>query len=183
MENGKLGSNYFTSQSLDRQFDFNLTLIDFHNLFNNEVRDDRTIAILGGTFLEMCLEHILYAFLPEEKEAKKLMEYNQPLGNFSNKISMVYCLGLIENVVREDLNLVRKIRNEFAHNLYASFENEKVKSWCNGLKWHKISLSSNPPIEATNLDLFQVGVNTMISHLNGCVSIARGEKRKVRNNF
>lgn len=44
------------------------------------------------------------------------------------------CLGLIYKPVRDDLNLVRKIRNEFAHNLYASFEDEKIESWCSGLK-------------------------------------------------
>jgi hypothetical protein len=61
-------------------------LMEFHNLFTYESKDDRTIAILGGTFLEMILEHILYAFFPEDdKEVGEMMQFNQPLGTFRNK--------------------------------------------------------------------------------------------------
>lgn len=75
-------------KGLEKHFDFNEALLAFHNLFNLENKDERTIAILGGAFLEMALEHLLYAFFPEdEKEVNNLFEYNQPLGNFSNKIS------------------------------------------------------------------------------------------------
>jgi hypothetical protein len=168
----------------NRYFDLLKALEEFHKLFTCTETDDRAIAVLGGTFLEMVLEHILYAFLPEnEKEVERLTEHNQPLGNFSNKIAMAYCLGLIEKIVKEDLNCIRKIRNEFAHNLYASFESDKVKSWCYQLKWHKIALVRDPPEDATVRDYFQVGTNTLISHLHGCVGLARGEKRKIRSNW
>jgi hypothetical protein len=95
----------------------------------------------------------------------------------------VLLLRLIDKVIREDLNLIRKIRNEFAHYLYASFENEKIKNWCLQLKWHKIMITPFPPSDATSKDYFRVGVNSLISHLNGCVSIARGEKRTLKNNL
>ncbi|AGA76666.1 hypothetical protein [Echinicola vietnamensis] len=171
-------------KAVDRYFDLNDSLMEFHKLFTYESKDDRTIAILGGTFLEMILEHILYAFFPEdEKEVEEMMLFNQPLGNFSGKIKMCYCLGLIDKVIKDDLNLVRKIRNEFAHNLYASFENDKLKSWCLALKWHRVLISSTPPLEANARDYFRVGVNSLIMHLNGCVSIARAEKRTIKNDF
>lgn len=171
-------------KAVERYFDLNDALREFHNLFTYESKDDRTIAILGGTFLEMILEHILYAFFPEDdKDVEEMMQFNQPLGNFSNKIKMCYCLGLIDKIIKEDLNLVRKIRNEFAHDLYASFENDKIKNWCLQLKWHKIIVTPYPPSDATPKDYFQVGVNSLITHLNGCVSIARGEKRSIKNNF
>jgi DNA-binding MltR family transcriptional regulator len=122
--------------------------------------------------------------MPEyEKEVEKLMEYNQPLGNFSNKITITYCLGLIDKVVKDDLTLVRKIRNKFAHDLLASFEDEQIKSWCIKLKWYKISMMRNPPADATTRDLFQVSVNQLIIYLNGYISVARGQKRVLRNNF
>src|SRR3546814_2970630 len=106
-----------------------------------------------------------------------------PLGNFSSKIKMCYCLGLIDKMIKEDLNLIRKIRNEFAHDLYASFDSDKIKNWCLQLKWHKIIVTPYPPSDATPKDYFQVGVNSLITHLNGCVSIARSEKRSIKNNF
>ena len=65
--------------------------------------------------------------MPEEdKEVDKLFEFNNALGNFSSKISMTYSLGLIEKIIKSDLHLVRKVPNEFAHDLYASFDNEKT---------------------------------------------------------
>lgn len=96
---------------------------------------------------------------------------------------MCYCLGLIDKIIKDDLNLARKIRNEFAHDLYASFESDKIKNWCLQLKLHKILVTSHPPQDATPKDYFQVGVNCLITHLNGCVSLARVEKRSIENNF
>lgn len=171
-------------KAVERYFDLNDALMEFHNLFTYESKDDRTIAILGGTFLEMILEHILYAFFPEDdKEVGEMMQFNQPLGNFSNKIKMCYCLGLIDKIIKDDLNLIRKIRNEFAHDLYASFESDKIKNWCLQLKWHKIIVTPYPPSGATPKDYFQVGVNSLITHLNGCMSIARNDKRIIKDNF
>ncbi len=128
-------SNLISGKALDRYFDLNQTLVEFSGLFTFAEQNERAIAILGGSFLEMILEHIILAYLPEdEKDVKKLMDVNQPLGNFSNKISFCYCLGLIEKVVKEDLNLIRKIRNKFAHDLFVTFEDEQIKSWCKELK-------------------------------------------------
>lgn len=177
-------SNLISGKALDRYFDLNKTLMEFSELFTFGENNERAIAILGGSFLEMILEHIILAYLPEdEKEVQKLMEVNQPLGNFSNKISFCYCLGLIEKVVKDDLNLIRKIRNKFAHDLFVSFEDNQIKSWCRELKWHKIAYVENPPSDATHRDLFQVDVLQLISNLNGHISIARGQKRSILNNF
>jgi len=173
-----------SGKALNRYFDFNDALIEFHRLFNVEGKDERAIAILGGTFLEMALEHLLHAFFPEgEKEVKKLFEYNQPLGNFSGKISLSYCLGLIDKMIKDDLNLVRKIRNKFAHDLYITFNDEEIKSWCQGLKFHIVSMMRRPPDGATELQIFQVGVNQLITNLSGYISVSRGQKREIMDNF
>lgn len=176
--------NLLRGKELERYFDFNYALYEFHQLFTYDEKDDRSIAIVGGTFLELALDHILRAFLPEEdKEVNKLFEFNNALGNFSNKITMVYSLGLIDKLIKDDLHLVRKIRNEFAHDLYASFENQKIAQLCKNLKWHKVAYVANPPENATIRDLFQVDVNQLISHLSGIIGISRGEKRKVIDNY
>lgn len=52
-------------KAAERYFNLNNSLREFHNLFTDESKDDKTIAFLGGTFLEMILEHILYAFFPK----------------------------------------------------------------------------------------------------------------------
>lgn len=177
-------NSLITGKALERYFDFNDAMLEFHKLFNIEKKDERTIAIIGGTFLEMALEHLLRAFFPEdEKEVNRLFEYNQTLGDFSSKINLSYCLGLIDKLIMEDLHLARKIRNKFAHDLYVSFEDQQIKSWSRELKFHKVSMMMNPPVGATELQIFQVGVNQLISNLSGYISVSRVEKRKIRNDF
>jgi len=183
MENN-LNSNLITGKAAERYFDLHNALLEFSELFTYTDPSDRNIAIVGATFLEMVIDHILLAFLPEdEKEVTKMMEVNQPLGNFSNKITMCYCLGLIDKVIKDDLNYVRKVRNKFAHDMSVSFDSEPIQSWCRELKWHKISLCAKSPVDATNRDFYQVGVHQLITHLNGCVGMARFQKRILLNNF
>ena len=173
-------SSIITGKALERYFELDEALAEFSRLFDYGEKIDRAIAIVGATFLEMVLEHILRAYLVDDEEAVgRLLEYDQPLGNFSRKTALVYCLGLIYKPVRDDLDLVRRIRNRFAHDLYASFEDEQVKSWCSALRWHRIAYVENPPSDATARDLFQVGVNQLVTYLNGVVGIARAQKRQV----
>lgn len=183
MGRGEFKIRTLSGDEAKRAFDFHKAQLDFHNLFNKEAEEDRNIAIIGGTFLEMALEHILRAFLPEDdSEVDKLFELNQPLNTFSGKISMCYSLGLVEKVVKDDLHIVRKIRNEFAHQLYAEFDHEKIRNWCFNLKWHRV-VYMNPPAEATAKQLFQVGVNQLIMNLAGYIDMAGFEKRKIRHDF
>lgn len=173
-----------SGKALERHFDLRDALSEYAKLFDYEEKNDRAIAIVGATFLEILLEHILWAFLiDDEKEVTELLQYDQPLGTFSGKIRMTYCLGLIYKPVRDDLHLVRKIRNEFAHNLYASFEGEKIKSWRTSLQWHKKAYVADPPPNASARDLFYVGVHRLVTYPDGVVCIAGGEKRIVKQVF
>jgi DNA-binding MltR family transcriptional regulator len=183
-KNNEFDPSLLSGKALEQYFELNNALYEFSKLFDYGEKNDRAIAIVGATFLDTILEHILRAFLIDnETEVNKLLQYDQPLGTFSGKITMAYCLGLIYKPVRDDLHLVRKIRNEFAHNLYASFEDERIKSWCSSLRWHRIAHVANPPCDATARDLFQVGTNQLVCNLNGAVGIARIQKRQVNKHF
>lgn len=155
-------------------------LREFHELFNKrEGIDERAIAIVGAAFLDSILEHTLINFMvDDEKETIRLLGYDQAMGTFSSRITAVYCLGLICKTVRDDLRIVAKIRNKFAHELRASFDSEPVSGWCHALKWHEFSMMK-PPSEATPRDIFEVGVNQVICYLNGVTSIALSDRRKV----
>lgn len=180
----KKSNHILTGKAAERYLELNDALFKFHDLFAYNTGDDRAIVIIGGSFVDIILDHILLAFLPEEdKEVERLLQYDQPLGSFGNKVRVAYSLGLIEKVVKDDLKLVGKIRNRFAHDLYASFDDENIKSWCRDLKWHKISMMMDPPIDATIRDLYQVGVNQLIVFLNGAVSLARINKREILDNY
>lgn len=170
---------FLTGRDAERHFELNASLIEFSTLFKFEEENDRAIAIVGAAFLDTILEHILRAFLvSDEKEVDSLLKYDKPLGTFSGRIAMTYCLGLIPKTIRNDLRTVAKIRNRFAHDLNASFEEDQIRSWCSNLKWHRISYVM-PLLDATARDLFQVGVHQIVTYLNGVVGIARGEARVV----
>lgn len=169
---------------MERHFDLRKAVIEFSSLFSYDEPNDRAIAVIGGAFLDTLLLITLHNFLPEnDKEVIGLFENNNPLATYSSRIKMTYCLGLIDRLIKDDLKLIGKIRNKFAHDLNASFSNDDVGSWCKALKWHKVFLMQNPPDNATNRDLFQVGVNTLISHLHGITLIAIGQKRKSLDEF
>ena len=54
---------------------------------------------------------------------------NGTLAIFSSKILMVSALELMDKIVKDDLHLIQKIRNEFVHNLVASFDDKKIANW------------------------------------------------------
>src|SRR5213075_2150523 len=98
------------------------------------------------------------------------MRYDGQMGTYSGRIRAAYCLGLLRKTVRDDLRLVVKIRNRFAHDLSASFAEDPIRSWCNSLRWHR-GVYMEPPPSASARDLFHVDVNQLVCHLNGYVSI------------
>jgi hypothetical protein len=176
-----MGSNIISGKDLERYWRHQDALLAFHNLFNERgTIDERAIAIVGTTFLDNILEHILINFMvDDEKETKKLIGIDGAMGAFSSRVTATFCLGLICRTVRDDLRTVGKIRNRFAHELEASFESEPIRGWCLLLKWHEISLMMKAPAGATPRDTFKVGVNQLICHLNGLVGTALLERRKI----
>ena len=167
-------------KDLERYWRLHDVLASFHMMFNEQQStDDRTIAIIAASYLDELLEHILVSFMvDDEKEMKRLVSFDGPMGTYSSRTTSAYCLGLIPSTVRDDLRTVGKIRNKFAHQLEASFDVEPIRAWCFSLKWHEFSMMMKPPEGATAKDIFKVGVNQLISYLNGIVGVARLERRQ-----
>ena len=82
------------------------------------VKSDRALVITIGSILDTQLESLLKRFLiKDNKRDEKLFNNNSPLSNFSSKISMCYYLGIISKYEYEALEIIRKIRNIFAHEI------------------------------------------------------------------
>lgn len=82
------------------------------------VKSDRALVITIGSILDTQLESLLKSFLiKDNKIDEKLFNNNSPLSNFSSKISMCYYLGIISKYEYEALEIIRKIRNIFAHEI------------------------------------------------------------------
>lgn len=78
---------------------------------------DRAAVILGAAWLDEGLKDLLGAFLlvGAKQETEELFGNNGPLGSFSARIVMSHRLGLISKDVKTSLDVVRRIRNKFAH--------------------------------------------------------------------
>jgi hypothetical protein len=107
-----------------------LILNDFSNTMRNE--SDRACAVLGGSLLDHKLEQACQRRMINNKN---LFEFNGPLGTFSSRILLAHSLAWIDDDIRNDLNSIRKIRNEFAHNVNHdySLSEDKVVSLCENL--------------------------------------------------
>ncbi len=97
--------------------------------------DDRSVVLNMAAFAEDTLEILLLAYLREEMQAKELVTgFNAPLGTFSARIKAAFVLGLLRQDGYETLEILRKIRNKFAHNWSGvSLDRDDIKSHINRL--------------------------------------------------
>lgn len=94
----------------------------------------RGSVLIASSFIEEQLRRVILAFLIESSEANKLLEgYYAPLGSFSARASAAFCLGLISSAEYEDCDTIRRIRNEFAHIVSASFDDQRIEALCRKL--------------------------------------------------
>lgn len=81
---------------------------------------DRSCVIVAAAYIDELLGYIFKLFLTfpsSEKEDKELFSGYGPLSTFSSKIVLSYRLGLISNYEYKTLQIIRKIRNSFAHDI------------------------------------------------------------------
>jgi hypothetical protein len=90
--------------------EFNALTKLLHNL------DDRGLVLSLSAFAEDLLGVLLKTFmLPSDSTSILLEGFNAPLGTFSARIKAAHSLGLVNELQFHDLELLRKVRNEFAH--------------------------------------------------------------------
>ncbi|MCP1843675.1 hypothetical protein ACVIHI_003406 [Bradyrhizobium sp. USDA 4524] len=91
---------------------------------------ERGMAVLVGAELDRALGLVLCAYLPPGRARKALFSGGAaPLGSFASKIDLCRVLHLISEGEYAALHVIRKIRNEFAHDPDASFASQKIRSW------------------------------------------------------
>jgi len=155
-------------------------LLEFSKAFDYEHDNDREIVIVGCAYIEDLIKDILESsFIDDEKEIKSLIsESTGSLSGLVPRARLLYLLYVIPKLIYEDIKIVGKIRNHFAHNVSASFNDNSVVQLCHNLKWHKESLFMEPPASATSRDIYQVGVNQLVTHLNALPSLQRFKNKK-----
>lgn len=95
---------------------------------------DRACAVLGPAFLDHHLKMLLEAFFVNAPEVKEMFGSLKPLGSFAARIDLTFALGFLAPSERRDLNLIRKIRNDFSHQLHGlDFSTPSIVDRCREL--------------------------------------------------
>lgn len=142
---------------------------EFFEEFQNE--SPRAAVIISGAFLDSLLRDLICSFMINDiKKVNELLGdvdgSEAPLSSFSARIKTAYCLGLITKKEYDDLNLIRKIRNKFAHRSHGySFENQEVIDWCNSLETPIVFKNILPDILASYRDRYVFTVSMIVSQL------------------
>ena len=86
------------------------------NIFNQQL-SDRGIVLVSAELISVLLQELICKKLLSDSQIIKKLFY-QPgssLGSFYSKIELSFAMGLISDDEYHDLQIVRKIRNQFAH--------------------------------------------------------------------
>lgn len=109
---------------------------ELHSLFFDH--DDRTTAIMASGLIDDVLAlGIMSRFqvMPTDAQIAEMFTGYGPLATLSARTSVAYLLGAINADARHDLQIIRKIRNEFAHVIEPiDFATKRIASRCNSLK-------------------------------------------------
>lgn len=99
-----------------------LNLVNYSEIVQQflEVKSDRASAILAASYLEQALKEFIQIciIMDAEKAADILINTRNSVHNFSAMINFAYGCEWITNGAFRDLNTIRLIRNEFAHEPY-----------------------------------------------------------------
>jgi DNA-binding MltR family transcriptional regulator len=81
---------------------------------------DRGCVLLGAALLDEALEQLLRAFFRQDEDDSKrfiepLFQGYAPLATFSGKIQMAYALAVLPRKIRDRIEIIRRLRNDFAN--------------------------------------------------------------------
>lgn len=106
----------------------------FHPRADSVKYTDRASVLVGTAALQAVLEAaILKRFVPLDGNERRALfkSENAPLSAFAAQIKLGYALGIYEGMFRDDLNMIRHIRNAFAHcGDHIDFDTPQVTAAC-----------------------------------------------------
>ncbi len=146
---------------------------------------DRSAVIVTGIFVENALREAITARLHRltKKQLSQLFEGTAPLTSFSSKIRIGYALGVFENQARDNLDLIRRIRNAFAHaRRPISFRSHQVIALSNSMShaaiWKKNPTLINKPPHEQAKGVYSY--TAMLLYVALKVAAKKDKRRKVR---
>src|SRR6266480_1691168 len=109
-----------------------------------ERETDRGVALLAVAFLDDVLDLLLRAsFVDDPDVVNRLIGPGRPLESFGSRAHISYCMGLLGADIYNDINLIREIRNDFAHRQPTNFEQGDIRLKCNKVRCVSPMLEGN----------------------------------------
>jgi mannitol operon repressor len=153
------------------------SFVEFLDEFNKE--SARGAALAAAAFLDDLLRDIINAFLLSNDSRRKLTDgFNAPLGTLSARIAACHALGLISDQEARECKLIRKVRNEFAHKLKMSFDDEKVRGLCSTLG---MSAKPYPGVDVDKRGQFTTAAVALILNLTNRAHYVGQQALKYQN--
>ena len=144
--------------------------------------NDRAAVILGTAKIDYLLYRILLkSLIPNPSGKDDLLDTDSPLSTFSARINMIYRLGLITKDFCRALHILRKIRNQFAHEyskskLNSSPHKDRVQELINpfeGIEYYE-EFKTSIKKQSTDIAIdFKVVVAAMHVRLDGILKICK----------
>ena len=123
----------------------------------------RGMVLVMASLIDIRLETLLRSILDDCQATKKLFdEANAPLSSFNSKINLTRSLRLIREDEFRNLNIVRKIRNDFAHKVNCSFEDRAVRDRAFAIDYGLANLDRD---KCDARAWFQMGCSALILNL------------------
>lgn len=121
--------------------------------------------------MDLWLSELLRAyFVDNETVVDELLENDSPLATFAATIKCAYCIGLLTESEYSDLNLIRKVRNRFPHDLQGlSFDDQEISGWCKQLKGLPVPMLEGMEFPLEPKHTFTNCAITIARHLQGAI--------------
>jgi hypothetical protein len=150
-----------------RRLTYKQASAEHHRAFEQQVRaelNDRGACILISANLENALDAALQQVLTPPYD--DMFEADGPLATFACKISIAHAFRIIGPVTKENLRLIRHVRNAFAHaKIPIEFKTPEVKALIDDLLPYNIGV--NPPVVGPSDRAFRYPRNIFEDVCNG----------------
>jgi mannitol operon repressor len=145
-----------------------------------QTESDRGLALVGASVIDDKLASSIRSFLADCKVVHRLVDdANAPLGSFSSRVNACLALGLIDQFEYEEITLIRKVRNEFAHGLHGTtFGTEPIAGLCSTLKSQLPEGAGHPTSDSRFR--FMNAVVSIVTRLYYRPEWVAQERRKIR---
>lgn len=126
----------------------------------------RGLGIALPTILENRLTEALKIVMRRDATIEKdLFRGPGALGSFAVKIQLAYMLGLIAKDTYRDLDILRKVRNDFAHNVKVkTFDDQRISNRIKSMHVYKVlvGLRDTHPFDPRRVEPFLKKVQAQI---------------------